>query len=738
VSRHPPRPLRLIVCGLAAFVLSGSPSPAGATPAPTSGGNSEPPANHPGAPALRAQAAARLAAGDPAGAIAACGPLLRQEDEAGCRLIAGAAHLVDHRWEEARAALAPARGRLGPLEPWGALLLGEALAGAGRSAEALQLLDEAAAADPDGPLGRRAEVPAALALAHAGRLDEARQRLEALLAAQRGPAAELRLALARALAAAGEKKEAVEQYRRIWREHPDLPEAEHAARALAALGVVPAADAADRIARADRLVARGHAARALRELEGLAVEGRGEDLALLRARALSGADRKAEAEEVLAPALRREAPAPVRTQALELAARLAMRRGDVDAALGHLRRLEKEASGAAAREAAFLAAFFLYDAGRFAEAEAAFRAFAAKYRSGSRADEAVWYTAWTLYKQGKREAAAKELAALEQRFPRSSLVDQAIYWRARALEAARPAAAEKLYRRVIDRDPAGWYALLARQRLGGKAPPFRLDAVPLAGGAKRARAKQPALVAARLARAEALYAAGLIEEGGAELDAAIAGRRDTGLLAAAAELARGAGDHHRAWQLGLYRLGGLRGAADLAFPQAFAEEVREAARRFGVDPHFVWSIMRQESGFRPRVRSPAAAVGLMQLLPTTAERIAGLLQRPADEAKRLEDPRINVTFGTWYLGALLDRFEGSVALAAAAYNAGPPAVARWMAEPARRDLPLDEFVESIPFRETRHYVKRVVGNLQTYRLIHGGEPVRLPATLPALKPGVEF
>ena len=236
---------------------------------------------------------------------------------------------------------------------------------------------------------------------------------------------------------------------------------------------------------------------------------------------------------------------------------------------------------------------------------------------------------------------------------------------------------------MIDRDPAGWYALLARQRLGGKAPPFRLDAVPLAGGAKRARAKQPALVAARLARAEALYAAGLIEEGGAELDAAIAGRRDTGLLAAAAELARGAGDHHRAWQLGLYRLGGLRGAADLAFPQAFAEEVREAARRFGVDPHFVWSIMRQESGFRPRVRSPAAAVGLMQLLPTTAERIAGLLQRPADEAKRLEDPRINVTFGTWYLGALLDRFEGSVALAAAAYNAGPPAVARWMAEIGR-------------------------------------------------------
>src|SRR5690606_16252501 len=151
------------------------------------------------------------------------------------------------------------------------------------------------------------------------------------------------------------------------------------------------------------------------------------------------------------------------------------------------------------------------------------------------------------------------------------------------------AGAETLYRKAIKRDPAGWYALLARQRLGEKAPPFRLEATPLAGGVKK-KAKHPAPIAARLARAEGLYAAGMIEEGGLELDAAIAGRRDAGLLATAAELARGAGDHHRAWQLGLFRLGGLRGAADLAYPEAVDEEVRAAAPRFAVDPHFVWSI----------------------------------------------------------------------------------------------------------------------------------------------------
>ncbi len=222
------------------------------------------------------------------------------------------------------------------------------------------------------------------------------------------------------------------------------------------------------------------------------------------------------------------------------------------------------------------------------------------------------------------------------------------------------------------------------------------------------------------------------------MQAALGGKRDAALSATAAELARHAGDYHRAFQLGLFRLGGLDGAADLAFPEAFRGEVREAAARFSVDPHFVWSIMRQESGFRPAVRSPAAAVGLMQILPVTARRIAPLLERPETDAERLADPRVNVTYGAWYLNALLQRFGGSVALAAAAYNGGPGAVARWMAEPARKDLPLDEFVESIPYRETRHYVKKVVANLQTYRLVHGGPPLELRESLPPLTEGVDF
>lgn len=464
-------------------------------------------------------------------------------------------------------------------------------------------------------------------------------------------------------------------------------------------------------------------------------------MALLRARALSALERKAEAERALQPALEAfegSAADAVRLDALELAARLAMRRGDLEAALGHLDRLEREANGNRSRDAAFLAAFFRYDAGRFAEAEQAFRRFVQKWGGGQRADEGRWYVAWCLYRQGRFAEAAQELDTLVRRHPKSGLVDQALYWRGRALErAGRSDRAASLYRQAIDRDPAGWYALLARSRLGEKAPPlsFRFERLERPKGTKAAATGWRA---ARLARAEALYTVGLLEEGGEELEAASRSDAPRPFLAAAATLALDAGDYHRAFRAGLFRLGGTRGAADLAYPLAFREAVEAAADRFAVDPHFVWSIMRQESGFRPAVRSPANAVGLMQLLPVTAGRIARAVDLPEEVAARLEDPAINVTLGTWYLGALLERFGGLLPLAAAAYNGGPAAVVRWLEEPERASLPLDEFVESIPWRETRHYVKRVMANLQAYRLIWGGEPLVLDLELPKAREGVDF
>jgi len=111
--------------------------------------------------------------------------------------------------------------------------------------------------------------------------------------------------------------------------------------------------------------------------------------------------------------------------------------------------------------------------------------------------------------------------------------------------------------------------------------------------------------------------------------------------------------------------------------------------------------------------SPAAAYGLMQLLAPTASRVAG---RPVD-ATTLFDPTTNITLGTRYLRQLLDRFDGNLAKALAAYNGGEDAVAKW--ERRAPGVPTDEFVETISYRETRHYVKTVLGNYRRYRRLYG-------------------
>jgi soluble lytic murein transglycosylase len=139
--------------------------------------------------------------------------------------------------------------------------------------------------------------------------------------------------------------------------------------------------------------------------------------------------------------------------------------------------------------------------------------------------------------------------------------------------------------------------------------------------------------------------------------------------------------------------------------------------------------MRQESAFRSDAVSPANAVGLLQLIPGTAARVAselGVEHRP----ELLRRPAYNVNLGAYSLGKVLGRFGGHVAIAAAAYNAGPRVVSRWLE--TGETLPVDVWVARIPYRETRGYVGHVVGNLARYAYLQGGEGAvpRLPLDLP--------
>jgi soluble lytic murein transglycosylase len=147
--------------------------------------------------------------------------------------------------------------------------------------------------------------------------------------------------------------------------------------------------------------------------------------------------------------------------------------------------------------------------------------------------------------------------------------------------------------------------------------------------------------------------------------------------------------------------------------------------------------MRRESSFRRAVRSDAGAEGLLQVLPATAERVAAVLGIPGGVGGRLGDPDTNVALGAHYLALLLSRFEHP-AVAVAAYNAGPRPVAEWAT--ARRGMPIDAWVESIPYRETRQYVKIVLSEWDVYRALAGEPPPPLDPLrpTPAPGPGVAF
>jgi soluble lytic murein transglycosylase len=166
----------------------------------------------------------------------------------------------------------------------------------------------------------------------------------------------------------------------------------------------------------------------------------------------------------------------------------------------------------------------------------------------------------------------------------------------------------------------------------------------------------------------------------------------------------------------------------LAYPAAHFPLVQAAEREFDVSPLLLLAIMRQESGFKVRARSWANAQGLMQIIPPTGERIAAALEVEPFHAGMLSIPEVSVRFGGWYMAQLLGKYGGNVALALANYNAGPRAATRW-AEAAGNEA-TDVFVEEIPYRETRHYVKRVLGNLWAYSLLYNGGAVTLSERVP--------
>jgi len=155
------------------------------------------------------------------------------------------------------------------------------------------------------------------------------------------------------------------------------------------------------------------------------------------------------------------------------------------------------------------------------------------------------------------------------------------------------------------------------------------------------------------------------------------------------------------------------------YPQPHRYLVFTAALEHQVDPYLVFGIIRAESKYQSQARSPVGAVGLMQIMPTTAQWIAEQQGIKDFDPEQLQDPEVNINFGCWYLASLSEEFNGQVPLMVAAYNAGRGTVKRWTEEQVWDGSP--DKLENIPFVETREYVRNVLKNYEAYKVIYTHE-----------------
>ena len=149
---------------------------------------------------------------------------------------------------------------------------------------------------------------------------------------------------------------------------------------------------------------------------------------------------------------------------------------------------------------------------------------------------------------------------------------------------------------------------------------------------------------------------------------------------------------------------------DLRFPLAFEKEIMHSASNYKINPAWAFAIARRESSFMADANSPAGAKGLMQVMPATAKQ----LHRRKVTNKHLMNANENIKLGTKYLKRLLDRHDGNQVLATAAYNAGPYRVKSWLK--GLKSMPADIWIETIPYKETREYVKSVMAYQEIYQL----------------------
>ncbi len=349
------------------------------------------------------------------------------------------------------------------------------------------------------------------------------------------------------------------------------------------------------------------------------------------------------------------------------------------------------------------------------------------FPSHKNAAAAHWRAGWLDYRQGLYNDAARMFDEQIKLFPNATETAAALYWRGRLYEMQENnrAQAAKNYQTISRVYQHFFYAQMARQRLQALGEPLlvsdaqteNIKTPPIPHLADTFPADSPHIAKARL-----VANAGLNDYIAQEIDADPDSQSWSAL--AEAELYASFGESFRAMRA-LKRAMPYATSASInsiplaywriLFPEAWWDTIKTESAKNGLDPYLVASLIRQESEFNPSAISYANAWGLMQLLPSVGKSLAREEGMTHFETYQLLDPETNIRLGTRNLRHLIDRFGGVQEYALAAYNAGEERVTDWQAAGPYHGI--DEFVESIPFTQTRDYVQGILRNEDIYRSI---------------------
>lgn len=375
-----------------------------------------------------------------------------------------------------------------------------------------------------------------------------------------------------------------------------------------------------------------------------------------------------------------------------------------------------------AAEASFLIGWLDFNRGRYKEAVGELLDTLKRYGGSPFGDDARWYLGFSRWLAGDAQGALADFTALDK-MSGALTGGKGAYWRGRALvELGRLDEAKAVWRGIVDDYPFSYYAQLARVRLAEHG----VTVGPWGSGNSRGAATQLSPIDVKLAndplilRVDELLLAGLTVEAGVEL------RRGEGDFIRRYGAARAlpilfdrylrGENFNRPHQLAEAYCGGalrldpqadptVRKWWELIYPRAYRTYIEKYSPTGNDPPYYLYTIMQKESAYNPHDVSYADAIGLLQMIPPTSRRVALRIDVPYTDDV-LYDPEGNIRFGAWYIGHLLAKFKGQIALGAGSYNAGPRAMMKWVK--AHGDRPLDEFIELTPYTQTREYMKKVL------------------------------